>query len=275
MSSIPKCIHYCWFGGNPLGLDEERCIASWREHFPEYEIRRWDESNFDVRCCPYVSEAYEAKKWAFVSDYARFKILFDEGGLYFDTDVEVIRPLDDIIDQGPFMGCETDVGMSAAHGKAVNVAVNPGLGLASPPGSALYGEVLESYEEDHFLSSDGRMNLTTVVERMTAILRERGLLNRPGIQDVGGIRVYPSEYFCPMDMYTGELNVTHNTRTIHHYKASWHIASQKTEDHIRRSLLSRGINPTVAHHIARLAAILRHLDFERVIGKIKRAVLHE
>lgn len=94
---IPKKIHYCWFGRNPLPESAQKCIASWKKYLPDYEIIEWDEDNFDVNCIPYTTQAYEAKKYAFVSDYARFKILYEHGGLYFDTDVEVIRPLDDII----------------------------------------------------------------------------------------------------------------------------------------------------------------------------------
>ena len=105
---IPKVVHYCWFGGNQLPDDAKKCIESWRKFFPEYEIKEWNECNFDVNCCDYVKEAYAAKKWAFVSDYARFWILYHEGGLYFDTDVEVIKDMSDIIAKGAFMGCETD-----------------------------------------------------------------------------------------------------------------------------------------------------------------------
>lgn len=106
LNMIPKVIHYCWFGGNPLPEDAKKCIASWKKYLPDYEIKEWNESNFDVNCCPYVKEAYEAKKYAFVSDYARFHVLYQEGGLYFDTDVEVIKNMDCIIAAGNFMGFE-------------------------------------------------------------------------------------------------------------------------------------------------------------------------
>ena len=105
-NSIPKIIHYCWFGRSPLPELAKKCIASWRKYFPDYEIKEWNEDNFDVNSILYTSQAYQAKKYAFVSDYARFWILYMYGGLYFDTDVEVIRPMDDIIQRGPFMGCE-------------------------------------------------------------------------------------------------------------------------------------------------------------------------
>lgn len=105
---IPKIIHYCWFGRNPLPPLAQECIASWRKYLPDYEIKEWNEDNFDVNAIPYTAEAYRQKKYAFVSDYARFWIMYHYGGLYFDTDVEVIRPLDDIIAAGNFMGFELD-----------------------------------------------------------------------------------------------------------------------------------------------------------------------
>ena len=120
----PQIIHYCWFGRNPLPDLALKCIASWRKYLPDYEIKEWNEDNFDVNIIPYTAEAYKAKKYAFVSDYARFYILYKYGGLYFDTDVEVIRPISDILNNGAFMGCECD-GMS----KSSPITVAPGLGL--------------------------------------------------------------------------------------------------------------------------------------------------
>lgn len=208
-------IHYCWFGHSSLGRREIACIDSWRSFLPNYSIKEWNESNFDVACCSYVKEAYAAKKWAFVSDYARFRVLYEYGGLYFDTDVELIKPLDDIVNKGPFMGLERDATSS------IGVSVNPGLGLAANPGLDLYRTVLESYEHDHFQNGDGSFNYRTVVERVTAILKEMGLEDRPGIQVVDGVYFYPSEYFNPIDLETGELHITTNTKSIHHYSASW------------------------------------------------------
>jgi len=101
---IPKIIHYCWFGRNPLPASALKCIYSWRKFLPNYEIKEWNEDNFDVNIIPYTREAYEAKKYAFVSDYARFYILYHYGGLYFDTDVEIIKPMDDIVERGNFYG---------------------------------------------------------------------------------------------------------------------------------------------------------------------------
>lgn len=206
-----KTIHYCWFGGNPLPELAQKCIASWEKYCPDYEIRQWNESNFDVHSCAYCSEAYEQKKWAFVSDYARFKILHDFGGLYFDTDVELVKPIDDIVAEGPFMGFEKHTPHSM---------VAPGLGLGAEPGMPIYKEILESYESSHFVV-DRKIDFTSVVDRTTAILCRHGLQLEDVLQNVAGLMLYPSDYFCPLNYDTNILEQTENTRSIHWYDASW------------------------------------------------------
>lgn len=208
---IPKKIHYCWFGGNPLPNDAKLCIESWKKYCPDYEIIEWNESNFDFKECQYAKEAYEAKKWAFVSDYARFKILYDNGGLYFDVDVEIVQALDNIINNGPFMGIENDK----------TKAVNPGLGLGVESGNKIYKEILDFYHTIHFINNDGTNNLKTVVDYTTEILKKHGLKNVEGIQEIEEIAIYPKDYFNPMDMDTGKIKLTSNTASIHHYAASW------------------------------------------------------
>ena len=220
---IPKKIHYCWFGGKPLNRLGEKCLASWKKYFPDYEIIEWNETNFDINCCQYVKEAYEAKKWAFVSDYARFKILYEQGGVYFDTDVEVIKPFNDILEKGNFMGCENKVS-----------AVNPGLGLAVAPGLGLIKEKLEDYEKDSFINPDGSLDLTTIVTRTTNILKRHGLQNGNEIQTVAGINIYPVEYFCPFDMSSGKLIITKNTHSIHCYAGSWETKENKFRGKVYR-----------------------------------------
>ena len=135
---IPKIIHYCWFGRNPLPESAKKCIDSWRKFLPDYEIKEWNEDNFDVNIIPYTQQAYEAKKYAFVSDYARFWILYHHGGVYFDTDVEVIRPMDDIIKKGPFMGREKGAYIKATGDNTVEVKGDAGLGVAPGLGPTLY-----------------------------------------------------------------------------------------------------------------------------------------
>lgn len=214
---IPKKIHYCWFGRNPLPESAQRCIASWRKYLPDYEIIEWNEDNFDVNSIPYTSQAYEAKKYAFVSDYARFKILYAQGGLYFDTDVEVIRPLDDIIANGPFMGFEINPG-----GRRINGAVNPGLGLGAIKELDLYKKIIDYYNTLEFYNPDGSYNISdAVVNITTRELEKYGLEEKSGIQKVTGVTIYPADYFNPFDDATGRLFKTTNTRTIHWYSKTW------------------------------------------------------
>jgi hypothetical protein len=206
---IPKIIHYCWFGGNPLPELALKCVASWKKYFPDYEIKEWNESNYSVHKIPYISEAYTAKKYAFVSDYARFDILYTYGGIYFDTDVEVIRPFDDILRNGGFMGLE-EAGITAA---GLGVGCNAGLGVGY--------QILEFYATMHFLNSDGSYNLHTVVEYVTAILKKHGLKSENTIQSVAGLIIYPTDYFCPKSFKTGKTIITKNTYSIHHYDGTW------------------------------------------------------
>ena len=243
MIMIPNKIHYCWFGGKPLNQLGQKCLASWKKYFPDYEIIEWNESNFDVNCCQYVREAYEAKKWAFVSDYARFKILYEQGGVYFDTDVEVIKPFDEILEKGNFMGCENKVS-----------AVNPGLGLAVAPGLGLIKEILDDYEKDSFINADGSLDLTTIVTRTTDILKRHGLKNVNKIQTVAEVNVYPVEYFCPVDMSTGKIEITPNTYSIHRYAGSW-----ESKGNMFRGRVYRLINRVFGKKIADSA--------RRIVGK--------
>lgn len=216
---IPKVIHYCWFGRNPLPESALKCIASWRKFFPNYEIKEWNEDNFDVNTIPYTREAYEAKKYAFVSDYARFWILYNFGGLYFDTDVEVIKPMGDIIERGPFMGIE----VAAQNGGAPQVA--PGLGLGVNPGLGLYKILLDKYSTLKFRNVDGTLNQKTIVTYNTEVLLEFGLRPINEIQEVAGVWIYPADYFNPLDSLTGKLKTTENTRSIHWYMNSWSDSS--------------------------------------------------
>lgn len=214
---IPKKIHYCWFGRNPLPDSAKDCIASWKKFFPDYEIIEWNEDNFDVNSITYTAQAYAAKKYAFVSDYARFKILYEYGGLYFDTDVEVIKPMGDIIEKGPFMGFEIDPCKERPFG-----AVNPGLGLSAERSMLLYANILSYYNQLLFLLPDGSLNITdAVVNITTRELINAGLKNTDGIQTVADVTIYPSDYLNPFDDLTGKLKTTKNTRAIHWFTKSW------------------------------------------------------
>jgi hypothetical protein len=228
---IPKIIHYCWFGGNQLTQLGQKCIASWEKYFPGYEIKEWNESNYDVHKIPYTSEAYNAKKYAFVSDYARFDILYRYGGIYFDTDVEVIKPFDDILDQGGFMGIES-IGKVAA-----------GLGIGCNAGLGIVYQILEFYTTLHFINDDGSYNLKTVVEYVTDILKKNGLTDKNTMQYLDGFIVYPIEYFNPKYAKRGITHITEKTHSIHHYDGSWLEKSEKKWILIRKKCIkSYGYN---------------------------------
>lgn len=221
---IPQIIHYCWFGGNPLPESAKKCIASWKKFLPDYEIKEWNESNYDVHKIPYIHEAYEAKKYAFVSDYARFDILYQFGGIYFDTDVEVIAPMNHIIEKGNFMGREAGAFIGAKYSQSYkSESVNPGLGLGVNRSHPIYRDLLDGYSLRHFRNEDGTLDTTTIVEYTTLYLLQKGMddINDRAIE-VNDITIYPSDVFCPMDHTKANLlKTTPNTVSIHHYDCSW------------------------------------------------------
>ena len=229
---IPKTIHYCWFGRNPLPESAKKYIESWRRFFPDYEIKEWNEDNFDVNIIPYTRDAYKAKKYAFVSDYARFWILYHHGGIYFDTDVEVIRPMDDIIRQGAFMGFELD----NVKSKKNIPAINPGLGIGSEKGKLIYEEILNNFKTLVFYLPNGTRNTFTMIPMVTRIMQEKGLRLVDKMQAIEGITVYPNDYFNPFDDITGVLRKTPNTRTIHWYAKTWADNNSPLQIKIKRLL---------------------------------------
>lgn len=233
----PKIIHYCWFGRNPLPPLAQECIASWRKYLPDYEIKEWNEDNFDVNAIPYTAEAYRQKKYAFVSDYARFRIMYHYGGLYFDTDVEVIRPLDDIIDAGNFMGFELDPDGENTPGRYAPrycFSVALGLGFGMEPLHPFLQKMLDKYAGMEFELPPADITwYKTIVAYTTEALCEEGLQNVGGIQNVCGINIYPHEYSAPINVLTTRLNITPNTRTVHRYMGSWGTGKRNLKDRIR------------------------------------------
>ena len=207
--SIPKILHYCWFGGKPKPPLAEKCIRSWRKFCPDFEIREWNESNFDLEQVPaYVRQAYEAGRWAFVTDYVRLRALTEVGGVYLDTDVEIVRPLDPFLKHEAFAGFE--------HLERVQTGV-----LACRKGFPLFQEFLAYYDTAVFRRPDGSMDTTTNVEILTGICRKKGLVFNDAFQVVDGLAVYPREVFCPVDYDTMKLKKTRKSVTIHWFSGSW------------------------------------------------------
>ena len=220
--SIPKVIHYCWFGNGKMPPLAEKCIKSWKKYCPDYEIICWNEENFDISQNRYMREAYESRKWAFVSDYARLKIVHEQGGIYLDTDVELIKPLDSLIEDVGFMGFD-EKGIIAT-----------GLGFAAEPGNKIIGEFLADYDDIPFILEDGSFDMTPCPDRNTKALVRLGMDTRVMDQVFMGIRFLPDEYLCPMDYNTGKKTVTKNTYSIHHYSASWTSPVTKRTTRIKR-----------------------------------------
>ncbi len=226
---IPKIIHYCWFGGNPIPEEYKKYMSSWKEFFPDHEIKEWNESNFDINCCNYVKEAYEHQKWAFVSDYARFWILYHHGGLYFDTDVEVVRSFEPILQNGPFMGIENN------H----NADIAPGLGLGAVAGMEIYKEILIYYESIHFIEQGKNMKLVPIVAHMHNIFSKYELKATHNIQFIKGVTIYPSEYFNAKSFKTGEIKITPNTYAIHHFSMSWFTEKERKMVKLQHKMIEK------------------------------------
>lgn len=206
---IPKRIHYCWFGGNPLTEQAKRCIDTWRLFCPDYEIIEWNESNFDIDENIYCREAYESKKWAFVTDYVRLKVLYEYGGIYMDTDVEVCKNLDPLLNYDAVSGYESDDYIPTGT-------------MAACQGNEWIGMLLRDYDNRHFII-DGNYDLTTNVIVITQLTKKKYGVVLDGKRKVFGnnICMLPFEYLCAKSCVTGKVSKTESTFTVHHFTGSW------------------------------------------------------
>ena len=219
---IPKTIHYCWFGGNELGEKEKKCIESWKRIMPDYKIIRWDESNYDTNKNDFIKNAMKYKKWAFVSDYARLDIIYNYGGIYLDTDVEVIKSFDDLLKNKSFYGFES------------NQFVANGLGFGAEKNNEIVRENMDLYTNINF--DINNLNSISCPKITTEILKKHGLILNNKFQQLDFATVYPKDFFCPKNYSTGELKVTENTFSIHHYSMSWHSLRDKRWQLINQKL---------------------------------------
>lgn len=192
-----------------------RCIESWHKHMPDYEYKLWNEDNFDVGSTPYTKEAYEAGKFAFVSDYVRLYALYTEGGIYMDTDVEVLKPYDELLRLTGFTGYEGSKTLPPVTGT-----------MASEPGNIWVKEQLDSYAGAHFIDAEGNMDLTTNTVRISGIMRRGGFIQDGKKQVYKDMHIFPVEYFCPRQT-TGEIIMTENTYCDHHFMGSWGDGKKK------------------------------------------------
>ena len=206
---IPRIIHYCWFGRGPMPELAQKCIASWHNFMPDYEYRLWNEDNLDLTSVPYVKEAYESRKFAFVTDYVRLFALFNIGGIYMDTDVEVLKPYDDLLGLTGFTGYEGSKYMPPVTGT-----------IASEAGGQWVKEQLDAYTGLHFRHEDGSLDTTTNTVRISAIMRKGGFIQDGRERQYKDMHIFPTDYFCPRQT-TGEFLLTENTYCDHHFMGSW------------------------------------------------------
>lgn len=237
---IPKIIHYCWFGDEPMPGHAIKCIESWKKFCPEYEIIRWDESNYDINKNPYMKEAYEAKKWGFVPDYARLDIIYHYGGIYMDTDVELLKPLDGLLSHRAFMGAERP-GIVAL-----------GLGFGAEKGHSVIGDLLEEYRGKRFIVN-GKPDMTAAPKYQKPFFDKYEIFENKLYEIKDGCVIYPLEYFCPIDMESGRLHVTENTYSIHRFAASW-----ESKGSIIRGKIYRFINRHFGKKTADWVKMLKH-----------------
>lgn len=219
---IPKIIHYCWFGHNPKPALAEKCMKSWRRFCHDYEIIEWNEDNFSIADAPlYVRQAYEAKKWAFVTDYVRLYAVAKCGGVYLDTDVELIKSYDPLLKYEGFAGFESET----------EIAI--GLGFGAEKDNPYIVKLRDSYNDLSFVNPDGSLNLTPAPLLHSKVLQESGARLDGSYQKLDGFVLLPMEYLCPKSFVDGILQTTEKTYSIHHYEGSWLSKEQQNNKNTR------------------------------------------
>lgn len=225
---IPQIIHYCWFGNNPKPAAMLRYIESWKKFLPNYEIKEWNETNFDIECCPYVQEAYQEKKYAFVSDYARLYALYHYGGVYLDTDVEVMKDLSPLLNKGDCI-----FGFEEKNYIATST-------MMSKPKQAFIKQYLDSYHSRNFLRPSGTLDMTTNVQHITNMLLELGLKQNGEQQNLrysdSEIMILPQVHLSPFDYINHKDKSNEATYTIHHFDVTWASPFMKFKKSLRRLL---------------------------------------
>lgn len=226
---IPKVIHYCWFGGKPLPSDVKKCIKSWKKYCPDYEIKRWDESNFDVYQNEFISSAYKNKAWAFVSDYARLKVIYDDGGIYLDTDVELLKTLDSLLINKCYVGVQQQ-----------DLVINTGLGFGAEKGNIAVLKMLEQY--NNLMFGKEIANKIACPWLNTKAINALGEYNLENITYLKDVTIYPPTYFDPIAPGDTINLLSDDTFSVHHYSASWTGKSNVLKRKIMRLIGQEKIN---------------------------------
>jgi mannosyltransferase OCH1-like enzyme len=222
---IPKVIHYCWFGKGKMPKLAEICIASWKQHLPEYKLQIWNEDSFDLDSCLFTKEAYASKKYAFVTDYVRLYALYHHGGVYMDTDVEVLKNLDSFLKYPAFSGFEDETHIPTGI-------------MASQKGSNWVKYLLSYYDNKHFILPDGSLDTLTNTAIIGEMTKKLGFIPNNQYQCVDNeLHLFPKDYFCPKSQISGNIEATENTYCIHHFSGSWMPMKVKRMTAAKRGLM--------------------------------------
>ena len=237
---IPKVIHYCWFGRGEMPKLAIKCIESWKKYCPDYELKLWNEDNFNLNLYPYAKEAYESRKFAFVTDVVRLYALYHEGGIYMDTDVEVLKPLDDLLHLSAFSGYESNK----------NTTFPTGI-MASAKGGVWAKEQLDYYNNRHFIKpEDGTLDMKTNAQIITDIMVANGFVLSGEYQVYkNDMHAFPKDYFCPKTS-TGVLKLTTNTYCIHHFAGSW--VEKSFKDKAKLFIFRKILSPKITDFFIRI-----------------------
>lgn len=264
MTNIPKKIHYCWVGGNPKPQSVLYCIESWKKYCPDYEIIEWNETNYDFTKNEYMRQAYEAKKWGFVPDYARLDIIYEHGGIYLDTDVEIIRSFDELLSNECFFGFE-DTGDGEYF-------VNCGQGFGAVAKHNVIKTARDLYDHVDFVDSNGEINLIASPYYTTKSLKNIGLVQENKDQFLSGVKIYATDVLCPKNFRTGKIKTTSRTVSIHHFTASWVDEKIKKEMEHQQKTINR-YGKTVAGFIFIAESVIQKYSFKELFTKLSMRIL--
>lgn len=257
---IPKVIHYCWFGSKEKPEKVKKCIESWKKYCPDYQIIEWNESNYDISKNRYMHEAYKMKKWGFVPDFARLDIIYEHGGIYLDTDVELIKCLDSLLENKCFMGFEDEM-----H-------VNLGSGFGAEKHHKILLEMMNDiYKDRLFIKENDSYDSTPSPILSTDFLLKKGLKRNNTLQNISNVLICPSDYFCPKNFETFEVQSTSNTYSIHHFDMSW-VSEESKYRHSLQIRLNKILPLSLSKNIAKAIAVIKYRGIKNFL-KILRSKL--
>lgn len=266
MNRIPKIIHYCWVGGAPKPKSVITCIESWKKYCPDYEIIEWNEDNYDFHKNKYMNQAYENKKWGFVPDYARLDIIYEHGGIYLDTDVELIKNLDDLLQYDAFMGFE-----ETGNGEYF---VNCGHGFGAAPHHEIIKEARDLYDSLSFIKEDGSLNMLASPYYTTLSLKKFGLVQQNRQQELDHMIVFASDVLCPKNFMTGKIHLTKNTVSIHHFTASW-LDDKIKKDLEKQQKYSRLFGKTIGKKMLYFESVIKKYCHLNMLSKVPNKIIRK